>query len=127
MSDLNKIQIIGNLGNDPELRFTASGQAVLSMSVATNRTYVNKDGEKQQVTKWHNISVWGKQAEACKEHCSKGNKVYVEGYLADNVWEDKEGVERRDVRIQAESVKFLDHAKREDNTNGSQEEIPGTE
>lgn len=113
MANLNKAEIMGNLGDTPVLRQTKSGTPVTDLSVATNRKYRSKDGEIHETTKWHRVAVWGKQAEACCLHLKKGNKVYVEGYMEDNIWEAADGTKHRDVRINAKDVIFVDHAERE--------------
>jgi single-strand DNA-binding protein len=104
---VNEAIIIGNLGQDPELRHTGSGTAVCSLSVATNRKWKNKDGELQDDTQWHKVVVWDKQAESCAEYLSKGRQVYVRGRLQTRDWEDKEGVKRYTTEIVAQEVKFL--------------------
>jgi single-strand DNA-binding protein len=104
---LNKVHIIGNLGQDPELNETTSGNKVTNLSVATNRVWFNKDKEKQEEVEWHRVTVFGKQAEACKEYLAKGRQVYVEGRIRTRKWEDKEGKERWTTEIIAENVKFL--------------------
>ena len=99
--------VVGNLGQDPELRSTDGGTSVCNFSVATNRVWYNKDKEKQEEVAWHNIVVWGKNAENCKEYLSKGRKVYIRGRMQTRSWEDKEGVKRYRTEIVAEDVKFL--------------------
>lgn len=107
MASINKAILVGNLGADPELRYTPSGQAVANMSVATNRVFTTKDGKQQRETSWHRIVVWGKQAENCKEYLAKGRQVYVEGRLQTRSWEDKEGNRRFVTEVVAHSVQFL--------------------
>lgn len=92
--NLNRVQLIGRLGQDPEVRYTPSGAAVANFTVATNRSYKDKDGNWQDETDWHKIVVWNKTAEFCKEYVKKGNRVYVEGRLQTRKWTDKDG---RDV------------------------------
>jgi single-strand DNA-binding protein len=104
---LNKVMIIGNLGRDPELRYTASGQAVCDFSVATSETYTDRDGQKQERTEWHRVVVWARQAENCKRFLSKGSKVFVEGRLQTRDWEDKSGNKRSTTEIVAQNVQFL--------------------
>lgn len=111
-SDKNFVNLIGNLGDTPALRYTKSGNAVTNLSVATNRSYRDSDGNSHEITKWHRITVWGKQAEVCCEYLQKGNKVEIEGHLEDNVWEGKDGTKHRDYRVQASNVRFLDRATR---------------
>ncbi len=88
---LNKVILIGNLGRDPEMRFTPSGKPVTSFSLATNRNWVSADGERHDETEWFNVVAWGNLAEICNQHLSKGQKVYVEGRLQTRSWEDENG------------------------------------
>jgi len=104
---INKAILVGNLGRDPEVRFTASGKAVCNFSVATSEKWTDSDGQRQESTEWHNIVVWGKQGENCGQYLSKGRPVYVEGTIKSRTYTDKEGVERRVTEIVARDVKFL--------------------
>ena len=107
MAGINKVIIIGNLGQDPELRTTGGGVAICRLSVATTQTWINKQtNEKQSETEWHRITVWGKQGENCAKYLSKGRQVYVEGRLRTSSYE-KEGVKRWSTEIVAEQVQFL--------------------
>jgi len=103
---VNKVILIGRLGQDPELRYTPSGQAACDLSLATNESWT-KDGQKQERTEWHRVVVWGKSAEACKQYLSKGSQAYVEGRLQTRKWQDKEGRDRYTTEIVASEVKFL--------------------
>jgi single-strand DNA-binding protein len=105
---INKAIIIGNLGADPELRHTTSGQPVCEMRVATNESWVDKSGEKQERTEWHRIIVWGKQGELAAKYLAKGRKVYVEGRIQTREWQDKDGNKRYTTEIVAQTVQFLD-------------------
>jgi single-strand DNA-binding protein len=107
MASLNKAMIIGNLGADPELRYTASGQAVTTLSVATNERWKDKDGNEQDRTEWHKIVVWGKTAEHCGKYLTKGRTIYVEGRIQTRKYDDKEGVTRYSTEIVADRVTFL--------------------
>src|SRR5688572_19737421 len=107
MSSLNNVQIIGNLGQDPELRKTADGTSVTNLSIATNEVYADKNGDRQQRTEWHRCVVFGRQAESCAEYLSKGRQVHVEGSLRTRRWKDKDGIERDSTEIVARSIKFL--------------------
>lgn len=109
-----KIIIVGNLGRDPEMRYTPDGQAVTSMNVATNRTYTNKDGQKVTETAWFRVSAWGKQAENCNQYLFKGARVLVEGRLqvdpntgGPRVWIRQDGTAGASFEINAASVQFL--------------------
>ena len=88
---LNKVMIIGNLGRDPEMRYTPNGRPVTSFSVATNRTWTSAEGERHEETEWFNVVAWGNLAEICNSHLSKGQQVYVEGRLQTRGWEDDNG------------------------------------
>lgn len=89
MSSLNKVMLIGRLGRDPETRFTASGQAVCNFTLATDESYKDKSGAKQQKTEWHRLVAWGKTAEIAQQYLKKGSLVYIEGKLQSREWEDK--------------------------------------
>lgn len=107
MSSVNKVILIGHLGADPELRYTQGGQAVASMRLATSESWTDRDGQRQERTEWHSISVWGKQAESCAQHLAKGRQVFIEGRLQTREYEDKEGVTRKVWEIQADRVTFI--------------------
>ncbi|MBN2463513.1 MAG: single-stranded DNA-binding protein [Dehalococcoidia bacterium] len=108
MVSLTKIMLIGNLGTDPEMRFTPSGTPVASFSLATNRVYTASDGERKQETEWFRVSAWRKQAESCNQFLTKGQRVYVEGSLRTRTWEDREGQKRVTLEVNADRVLFLD-------------------
>lgn len=105
---MNKVIICGNLGQAPDLKNTNSGIAVCTLSVATNKSYTDKQGQKVDKTEWHRVQVWQKQAENCAKFLSKGSKVLVEGELQTREWEDKDHVKRYTTEIVAQSVQFLD-------------------
>jgi len=107
MSGVNKAIIVGNLGRDPELRYTQGGSPVCQLSIATTRAYTNKNNDRIEETEWHRVVVWGKSAEHCNEYLSKGRQVYVEGRIQTRSYEDKDGVKRYSTEIVAESVQFL--------------------
>jgi single-strand DNA-binding protein len=107
MASVNKVILVGNLGRDPELRYTQSGQGVANFTLATNERWRDKDGNNQERTEWHRIVVWGKQAESCAQYLQKGRSVYVEGRLQTREWEDKEGHKRQTTEINAQVVQFL--------------------
>ncbi len=104
---VNKVIIIGNLGRDPEVRFTPSGRPVARFPVATSENWVDGDGNRQERTDWHNVVVWNKQAEACGQYLSKGRQVYVEGSIRTRQYDDKEGNRRYVTEIVAQRVQFL--------------------
>jgi single-strand DNA-binding protein len=104
---VNKVILIGNLGVDPEVRFTQSGQAVANFRVATNESYTDKSGVKQEKTEWHRIVVWGKLGELCGEYLKKGRQAYIEGRLQTREWTDKEGKKNYTTEVVANVVQFL--------------------
>jgi len=108
MSSLNKVMLIGNVGSDPEMRYTPNGKAVTSFRMATNYRYVGSDGERREETEWFRVSVWGKQAESCNQFLSKGRRVYVEGRLHSRNWEGQDGQMRTSLEVSANRVIFLD-------------------
>ena len=106
---VNKVILVGNLGKDPEVRYTSGGQAVANLRIATSRTWNDKQsGQKREETEWHDVEVWGKQAELCGEYLSKGRMVYLEGRLKTDKWQDKQtGQDRYRVKVVADTVRFL--------------------
>lgn len=105
---LNKVQLIGNLGADPELRSTASGQSVATLRVATTARWKDKDGAKQEATEWHRVVVWGRTAEVVGQYAAKGRQVYVEGRIQTRPWQDqKTGEKRYATEIIAHNVQLL--------------------
>ncbi len=110
---LNKCMIIGNLGRDPEMRYTPSGQAVTQFSVATNRNFRDPQGEWQSETEWFRVVVWGDQGERVAEYLRKGHKVYVEGRLQTRQWEDQSGNKRYTTELIANRVQSLERRDRE--------------
>ena len=107
MAGVNKVILIGNLGRDPELRYTQGGSPVCRLSVATTRQWTSKDGERQEETEWHRVTVWGKSAEHCNQYLSKGRQVYVEGKLRTSKWQDQNGQDRWTTEVVAFQVSFL--------------------
>ena len=108
MANLNKVMIIGNVGSDPEMRFTPNGNPVTSFRVATNRVYTTPEGERKQETDWFTVVTWNKLAEQCNQFLSKGRLVYVEGRLHNRSWEGQDGQKRFRTEIIANRVTFLD-------------------
>lgn len=108
-----KVMIIGNLGRDPEMRYTPSGTAVTNFSIATNRRWTNNEGEQVEEVTWFRISAWGKLAEVCNQYLSKGRQVFIDGALRPDenggprVWTGKDGQPRASFEVTAHSVKFL--------------------
>ena len=111
---LNKAMIIGNLGRDPEMRYTPNGQAVTQFTVAVNRNYRDPNGEWKEETEWFRVVAWAQLAERTAEHLRKGNKVYVEGRLQTRSWEDKDGQKRYTTELVANQVTSLQPRTRED-------------
>lgn len=107
MPSLNKVMLIGNLGSDPELRFTQGGTPVANFSIATNESWTSREGTREERTEWHHIVVWGKTAELCSQFLSKGRSIYVEGRLQTRDWKDNDGNNRRSTEIVAQQVIFL--------------------
>jgi single-strand DNA-binding protein len=101
---LNRAILVGNLGMDPELKFTQGGQAVLRIRLATSESYMNKAGERQERTEWHTVIVWGKRAEALNKILSKGRTIWVEGRIQTRSWEDKDGGKRYATEINANNI-----------------------
>jgi single-strand DNA-binding protein len=104
---VNKVMLVGRLGQNPEVKYTPSGQAVANFSVATNENWTDKSGQKQERTEWHRVVVWGKLAELCNQYLAKGRQVYVEGRLQTRQWQDKEGQTKYTTEVQAQTVQFL--------------------
>ena len=103
----NKIIIVGNLGRDPEMRYTPQGTAVCTFSVATNERRKDKSGEQQDITTWFRITVWGRQAENVSKYLTKGRSVYVEGRLHVEEWTDRDGKPRHTLEVNASDVQFI--------------------
>jgi single-strand DNA-binding protein len=126
MSGVNKVIIVGRLGADPELKSVGNGQSVARLNVATSENWTGKDGQKQERTEWHRIVVWGRQAENCAKHLSKGRQVYVEGRLQTRSWEDAgSGQKRYATEIVASTVQFLGGgaSERSSNTSASDDQF----
>lgn len=104
---MNKIIVIGNVGRDPEMRYTPSGQAVTSFSVASNRRYRTSDGEQRDETEWFNVSAFGRLSEICNQYLTRGRQVYVEGRLRGRSYTDRDGQPRYSLEITANEVQFL--------------------
>jgi single-strand DNA-binding protein len=104
---VNKVILVGNLGKDPEVRFTGGGKAVCKFPLATSEVWNDAEGHKQERTEWHNVVVWGKQGENCGQYLAKGRQVYVEGSIRSHSYEDKEGIKRYMTEIVALQVRFL--------------------
>src|SRR5262245_45403647 len=107
MGSVNKVILVGNLGRDAELRYTPGGAAVAKFSIATTEMWNDKSGQRQERTEWHNIDLWGKQAETPSEYLLKGKQVYVEGRLQTDEYTDKEGTKRKSTKVRCDRVVLL--------------------
>lgn len=114
---VNKAILIGRLGKDPELKYTQSGKAVASFSLATSERWTSQDGQRQESTTWHNIVAWGKQAEVMKEYLAKGREIYIEGRIVNRSYDDKEGNKRYISEIVVQNFSFI--GNRGDNAGDS--------
>lgn len=110
MAGVNKVILIGNLGKDPEVRYTKNGQAVANFSLATAESWKNAEGKKQERTEWHRVTAWGKLGEICGEYLSKGKQVYIEGRIQTRDWEDNDGNKRQTTEIVANNMTMLGQA-----------------
>src|ERR1041384_4789683 len=118
---LNKVQIIGHLGRDPEMRYTPSGRPVTTFTVAVSRSWNTVDGERHNETAWFNIVAWGTVAEICKQYLTKGQQVYIEGRLQTRRWDDKEGTKHTSVEVVANEMMMLGERgdRRDQNNQGA--------
>jgi single-strand DNA-binding protein len=107
MGSVNKVILVGNLGRDAELRYTPGGAAVSKFSLATTEVWTDKSGQRQERTEWHNIDLWGKQAESLNEYLRKGKQVYIEGRLQTDEYTDKEGAKRKSTKVRCDRVVLL--------------------
>jgi single-strand DNA-binding protein len=107
MASVNKVILIGNLGRDPEIRYLPSGDAVANLRIATTDKFKDKSGEQQEVTEWHSVAFFGKQAEICGQYLKKGSQIYVEGSLRTRKWQDKDGNDRYTTEIRGDRMQML--------------------
>lgn len=124
---LNKVLIIGNVGRDPEMRYTPSGSAVTSFSVAVSRRWTSNEGQPQEETEWFNVVTWNKLAETCNQFVTKGRSVFVEGRLRTRSWDGQDGQKHYRTEVVALSVQFLSSPNRERpaGTTGATEDVAG--
>jgi single-strand DNA-binding protein len=120
---VNKVILIGNLGKDPDLRYTPGGKAVASFSLATSERWTNQEGQKQENTTWHNIVAWGKQAEVMKEYLAKGKQVYIEGRISNRSYDDKEGNKKYISEVVVQNFSFIG-SKDSGSSGGSSRPVP---
>ena len=123
MASVNKVILIGNLGRDPETRYTTGGDAVTTLNIATSEQWKDKNGEKQERTEWHRVVLFGRQAEIAGEYLKKGRSVYIEGRLQTRKYTDKDGVEKYSTEIVADRMQLL--GGREGGTTGGDAEFAG--
>jgi len=116
---INKAILVGNLGKDPELRYTASGQAVATFSLATTEKFKNKGGEQQERTEWHNIVAWGPLAEICGKYLTKGKQIYCEGRIQNRSYDDRDGNKRYITEIVISDMQMLGGRPNDDSGSGS--------
>jgi len=107
MASVNKVILVGNLGKDPEVRYTTNGEAVASVTLATTDKWKDKQGQLQEKTEWHNLSFFGRQAEIAGEYLRKGSPIYVEGRISTDKWQDKEGKDRYTTKIIVQQMQML--------------------
>ena len=127
-SSVNKVILIGHLGDDPDLSYTQSGTAVCNMSVATNESYTDQDGNEVQNTEWHKAEAWGRLGEVCGEYLDQGSLVYFEGKLTTDEWTDDEGTTRRTTKVKVLNMNFLDSPSSDQDASGGTQggNQPGT-
>ena len=118
---LNKVMIIGNLGRDPEMRYTPSGKPVTTFSVATSRTWNTSEGEKREETEWFNVVAWSSLAEICKQYLTKGQQVFIEGRLQTRHWDDQDGNKHTSVEIVANEMIILSERRDTDESSADPE------
>ena len=123
MASVNKVILIGNLGRDPETRYTTGGDAVTNLRIATTDVWKDKAGEKQEKTEWHTVVLFGRQAEIAGEYLKKGRPVYIEGRLQTRKWTDKEGVEKYSTEVVGDRMQLL--GSREGGGSGADAEFAG--
>jgi single-strand DNA-binding protein len=124
MASVNKVILVGNLGADPEIRHTATGDAVCTLSLATTEKYKGKTGTQQEVTEWHRVAMFRRLAEIAGEYLRKGSSIYVEGRLKTRKWQDKNGQDRYTTEIEASEMKMLDRAPSDQNPKPLQKVHP---
>lgn len=124
MASLNKAILIGNLGKDPEQRFMPNGDAVCNFSIATKESYKDKNGDKQEKTEWHNITIYGKLAEIAGQYLKKGSSVYIEGRIQTRKWQDKNGQDRYTTEIIASAMQMLGGKQESDSKPAQRQQEP---
>jgi single-strand DNA-binding protein len=128
MSGVNKVILVGNLGANPELRYTQGQQAVANLRIATTEKWTDKSGQKQEATEWHRVVVWGRQAEICGQYLTKGRQVYIEGRIRTRQWQDQQGQKRYTTEIVAQNVQMLGgRGERTEGESGAEATVPPDE
>jgi len=122
MRSVNKVILIGNLTRDPDLKQTPSGQAICTFSIATNREWITKEGQKHSLTEYHDLVAWAKLAEICNNHLRKSKLIYVEGYLKTRSWETPERIKKFKTEIVIQDLILLD--RKDNNTYSNDEFVP---
>ena len=126
MANLNKVMLIGRLGQDPEIRYTQSGSSVANVTIATNDYWTDKQGGKQERTEWHSLVLWGKLADLAQSYLKKGSQVYVEGRLQTRDWEDQQGQKHYKTEVVVTTMQFLD-SKMSDSSNTEYSATPSAQ
>ncbi|MFC1608409.1 single-stranded DNA-binding protein [Candidatus Latescibacterota bacterium] len=121
---LNKVILIGNLGADPEIKYAASGTAIANLRLATSENRKNREGEWEDITEWHRITMFGKQAETCKDYLRKGSKIYIEGRIQTRSWDDKNGQKQYMTEIVGNTMIMLDSRGQDSSQQGSNYQKP---
>jgi single-strand DNA-binding protein len=124
---LNKVMLIGRLGQEPEMRYTPSGRPLTKFQLATNRSWKSADGEKKTETEWFNVVAWGKLAEICNQYLSKGQQVYIEGRLHTRQWQDEEGGNHSSVEVIAQEMLMLNSKSEEQDSESKEGILSGDE
>ena len=124
MASLNKVMLIGRLGQDPEIRYTQSGSAVANVNIATNDYWTDKKGEKQERTEWHSLVLWGKLADLAQNYLKKGSQIYVEGRIQTRDWEDDQSQKHYKTEVVVTTIQFLDTKNSENATHSEYTSTP---
>ena len=127
MASVNKAILVGNLGADPELRYTPSGRAVANFTIATREQWTGKDGQKEEKTEWHRIVAWARLGEICGEYLKKGSQVYIEGRIQTRSWEDRDGNKRYTTEIVAQTMQMLGSPGKQAKTESFEGRFPQEE
>ena len=126
MRGVNKVILIGNLGRDPEVRYTKSGTSVATLNLATSESWTDQNGQKQERTEWHRVVAWSKLADIAKEYLTKGNQVYLEGTLQTRSWDDRDGNKRYTTEIKADQMIMLGGRRDESSDRGGSSSSPSS-